>query len=287
MAKKAKAKSSSRLWLGRVASIIVALAVIALVGILITVFINNFSGKESSLFGYKIVYILTDSMSPELEQGTTILTKECSADDLILGDYVTFVAASGRLTGHNVTHEVVALPYLNSEDGKWYISTRGTKVGAPLDDPVPVENVRAKFISKLPVITFIMKLLKNPWGYAMLIAVPLITMLVFQLIRMAKVSAEDAANKEQKKDNATLSKEELEAEIARRAVEDFIAEQNKKNAVEQGSQPPDCPQSCQNSVEQGNQSPDCPQEDIAQPSAPNCSHPDRNTDPKQDDKNID
>lgn len=224
-----KPKSQFRIWLSRITTVIILLTVIALVGVLILVFINNFTGKENSVFGYRLVYILTDSMSPELQQGTTILTKECTADELKLGDYVTFVAASGLLEGHNVTHEVVALPYYDSDDEKWYISTRGIKEGAPLDDPVPVENVQAKFIRKLPVITFIVTLIKNPWGYALLIAVPLVLMLVFQIIKMAKVSAADAVEKDK---NASPTEGELKAaadEIAKKAVEEFIAEQNAKD----------------------------------------------------------
>ncbi len=231
MSAKVKTKSKLRIWLGRIAGVVISLTVIALIGILIMVFINNFTGKENSIFGYRIVYILTDSMSPELEQGTTILTKECTADELVLGDYVTFVAASGLLEGHNVTHEVVELPYLNTEDDKWYISTRGIKEGAPIDDPVPVENVQAKFVAKLPIITLIVKLLKNPWGYVMLIALPLVAMLVFQFVRMAKVSAEDAAEKEIKSREVAMN-ELTEAEIAKKAVEEFILEQKAKAAAE-------------------------------------------------------
>ncbi len=219
-------KSKIRIWFGRILGVLLGLVLVATVALLVMVFVNIFSGKDNQVFGYRLVYVLTDSMSPELEPHETILAKSCTAYDVEVGDYVIFVSPSGPLKGYKITHAVVAKPYINPEDGEWYILTRGIKQGAPIDDPVPVGNVLAKYVRKLPVITFVVGLLKNPWGYALLIAAPLIAMLIFQFVRMAKVSAESESEAPKEEQAPPVEDTEaIKAEIARRAVEEYIAAQ--------------------------------------------------------------
>lgn len=217
-------------WIGRIFSGLLFLIILVAVVILVIVVINNFKGRDNVIFGYRLIYVLTDSMEPELKQGTTILSKEVDAFDLKVGDYVTFIAPKeSPLAGKRITHAVIREPYENYEDGKMYIWTQGVKEGATLDKPVPVENVLSRYVRTLVVVSFVVKLLMNPWGYALIIAFPLLGLLVVQFIKIAKIKSEEQAQKEQ------VELKNLEEELAKKAVEDYINSQTRKEEQNKGN----------------------------------------------------
>ena len=49
---------------------------------LVSVFVSKFKGEQPNLFGYSFLYILTDSMEPELPVNSSIMVKECNAEDV-------------------------------------------------------------------------------------------------------------------------------------------------------------------------------------------------------------
>ena len=125
------------------------------------------------------------------------------------------------------------------DNGKNYVLTQSILPNAPLDDPVPVGNVRAKFVAKLnfkglqPFLGF----LTSIKGYIILIAVPLVILAVFQVflvIRKYKTEKEmEEAEKRGESPEQLLAKAKeerrnAEDEIARRAIEEYI----KQHAIE-------------------------------------------------------
>ena len=87
---------------------------------LCTVMVQNFTGKEPTLFGYRSYVVITDSMTGTYDKGDVILVKVLDAEELEKdpsavkeGDVVTFVAPEGfgAVEGYTVTHRVVEEPY--------------------------------------------------------------------------------------------------------------------------------------------------------------------------------
>ena len=134
--------------------------------------------------GYKLYLVVSDSMTPELNVGDMILSKNPSGQTLKEGDVVTFEGQSGAQKGKLITHKIVIPPY-EGEDGNIYIRTQGVKENAPLDDPIRVEYVRGVMVKKLAFTGFILKLIMKPAGFLLIIALPLMLIIIYQLYRLA------------------------------------------------------------------------------------------------------
>ncbi|MDR3186180.1 MAG: S26 family signal peptidase [Christensenellaceae bacterium] len=242
----------------KITTILLAIALITVVVAFSAVLMQTSKGLQPSLFGYRVYFILTDSMSPQLEINDCILSKVINSptqaiDAIDEGDIVSFTASTGTLKGETITHKCISAPYLDESDGKWYIQTQGTKVGAPKDDPVPLENVQAVFTRKLPVIGSIYYAMRTGLGIAVLIIIPLLLMLILSVWRLIDIirgktmpnngltpeEMEDVLQAEkQRKDEIAkravaeyVETERLKAQIAQRAVEEYLMAQM-KNAMD-------------------------------------------------------
>ncbi|MBQ7653130.1 MAG: signal peptidase I [Clostridia bacterium] len=220
MAKKNKVpKSKLRKTLNVITTVVSVLFVAILAVAILCVVISKARGEDPNLFGFRFLYILTDSMEPDLPVGTSIVVKNCKAEDVKVGDYVTFISEDKMLENSSVklvTHKCIKALYYDEGVGAYCIQTQGIKEGAPVDAPVKADNVQCKFISKTPAFfSRFINFLITPYGIVVLIALPLIIGLGLQMYTKIKAIA-----------NPTKSQEELEEEaIAKRT----------QNAMEQAA----------------------------------------------------
>jgi signal peptidase len=226
---KRKNKSKAKNIYKKVSTIIVGVVMLLSIIAFLSSMIQLAGGKKPSLFGYGFYYIVTDSMSPELEVNDVILSEVIDADEartrLKVGDVVTFEAEYGIQKGMTITHKVVQTAYFDEEYGREVIRTRGVKAGATDDPPVPLENVQAVMVTEIAAIGAIYRFIMSGIGLVLLIVLPMAVIaltLVFKLVRQIKKA----------KTPETPSKHA--AEIAKAAVEEYIAkkaveEYNKKN----------------------------------------------------------
>jgi signal peptidase I len=59
--------------------------------------------KIPSIFGYKPMTVLTNSMKPEISAGDIVLVKETEAVNIRKGDILTFQTAGGKVITHRVS----------------------------------------------------------------------------------------------------------------------------------------------------------------------------------------
>lgn len=197
--------------------IIAVVLVVFLLGLIISVFVQKGQGKEPSVFGLRIYYIVTDSMEPNIKVGDIILCKNFNGGETALteGDVVTFIEDSGALKGQPITHRIVKAPY--EENGRLYIVTKGDN--APGEDaPTPLTDVVAVYSNNMPVMTFLYRLITNIFGFIFIIVVPLLALLVLQIIRLVKASnapkkpvVSDGTDIDAVAKDSGFSKEEIEA----------------------------------------------------------------------------
>lgn len=198
-----KPKSKARKIIDIALSVLTGLFLAIIVLCAISVVISKLKGQEANLFGYRFIYIVTDSMEPELMVGSSILVKNCDADDIEVGDYVSYISEDSALANSSIkliTHKCVKAKYYDEELGGYYILTQGIKEGAPVDAPVKVENIQAKFVSKTSVgFSKFISFLITPYGLVVLIALPLIASLAIQLFSQVKgLKTEDKSEEELK-----------------------------------------------------------------------------------------
>ena len=99
----------------------------------------------------------------------------------------------------------------------------GTKSGATPDPPVPLENIQAVMIKKLPILGGFYRFIMSTAGLLTIIILPMAIMLAFLVYRLV-AHIKKPIEKEQ-----SISVEEYkkkEQEIARKAVEEYKQRNN-------------------------------------------------------------
>ena len=145
--------------------------------------------QPASLFGYRIVKILTDSMAPEIPANSYVLVKNIEGGKVKEGDIVVHIPAYGEYAGLPMTHKCIRGPQMETEGeaaGQTCILTQGTKEGAPVDPPVPIANVQSVYIASVAKAGGFFDFLTSVWGIIVLIAVPSLIVIVLQVIRMVR-----------------------------------------------------------------------------------------------------
>lgn len=90
--------------------------------------------------------VLTGSMAPAYPPGTLVVVRPAEAEDLAIGDVVTYQLESGRPT--TVTHRIVAVGW--NGQGEKVLITQGDANGAPDVAPVRPVQVRGELWYAVP-----------------------------------------------------------------------------------------------------------------------------------------
>lgn len=183
-----KAKISNKKIIKKAVSAVIIVIMAALTAALVWMFVQISSGRQAELFGYRLYYVVSDSMTPELAVGDVILSRSAEGQTIEIGDVVTYIGQVGSQKGKIITHKVVEAPY-TGEDGATYIRTQGVKAGAPLDAPIKIEYVNGIMVKRLAVTGAILRFVMKPVGFITVIAVPLMLLILYQLYRLAKIAA--------------------------------------------------------------------------------------------------
>ena len=202
-----------------------------------SVLVEIISGREPTVFGFRLYIVETDSMTPEIKPQDMILSKtfkngEAVKTSVKKGDIVTFVAECGELKGLTITHKVIEEPYFDEARNRYVILTQGTKSGAPVDPPVPVENVRARLVKNMPAIGKIFGFFRSSAAIWLLL-VSVLSLVAFLVTGIVKGVI---ANKKGEEEPApVLSEEEKERERLRQeAIKELLAEQKTENTAING-----------------------------------------------------
>lgn len=213
-----------------ITNIIVTALFLFVFACLLTVMIQTFTGKDPTLFGYRSLVVVTDSMTGTYDKGDVIIVKakdgEKLADDpseLKQGDVVTFIAPEGfgQIEGYTVTHRIVVAPY-QGDDGEWYIRTKGDAAGATDSVPVPVENVTGIVLGKSELLAGLQSVLRSKAGFLLIIVIPLILIALWQIVVFAATSAKNRKNPHTENTDASCTGQEDAEEIKRKAIEQYI-----------------------------------------------------------------
>lgn len=196
-----------------VSTAVVALLFVFLVVVVAVMLIQRSSGGETSIFGYRLYDVLTDSMSGTIEPGEVIVCKEIDdVNDLEVGDIITFLAPNGN---YNETHRIIEI-VLNDDGSINYLRTQGDNSPSADNWQLKPENIKAKYVRKSQFIGGLRSFLSNWYGYVVLIVIPMC--LVIALVIGSFV-----------KDKIALEKEEMKANGVSL---DNISDEDKKKLLE-------------------------------------------------------
>lgn len=195
--------------------------------VFVNLIVQKITNKPSDLLIYKFYYIVTDSMSGNFEfKGDTISLQvddlifsrsvnEKNADSLIsVGDVISYERKEGQFAGLTFTHRVEKDVYFDDELNTYCVLTRGSKAGAPIDDPVPIQNIRGVMVSKLTVLGEVYSVIRGPSGFLLLIILPCVILLVLQIVRLIKIILN--------KSKPVKSRSEQVSDLKTEAISEFI-----------------------------------------------------------------
>ena len=154
---------------------IVSLFIVIVVSI---IFIQRISDNKLSLGGYSIYTIITESMVPKYNVGDMVIAKKISPDELSVEDDVVYMGQKSDFAGKIITHQIIKI---DTSNGKRTFHTKG--IANEFEDPLVEESqVMSKVIMKSTILSFISKIVNNPYGFYFVIFVPFAILLVMEII---------------------------------------------------------------------------------------------------------
>ncbi len=124
--------------------------------ILLTLF-QRFS-NQGDLFGYRIYTVASGSMIPTYEIGDILLINKVPAEELVVGDDVTYIGEGYGVNGKIITHQIQEIE--KDEEGNMLFHTKG--IANKIEDPIVYENqILGKVVYKFLILGFLCKLTTN------------------------------------------------------------------------------------------------------------------------------
>lgn len=206
MAKKEKKQGR----VGTIIGIVLCLLLVPILVINVTIIIKGLvnPGKVPSVGGYSPLIVLTDSMYPDIKSGDLIFVKTLDAKDVKVGDVIAFFDPDGSGTSV-LTHRVKEITKNDKGEDAW--RTKGDANNSEDPTPAPFDNLVGIYKGKINGAGRVAMFLQSTPGLIVCIAIPLVLLVAFELIRRKKY--EKAKNK----DTEALL-EELEALKAKQAA---------------------------------------------------------------------
>lgn len=107
-------------------------------------FINK--GHPPSIFGYKFLCVLSESMEPDIKKGSLIVIENVDIDMLETGDVITYSLDNKNIT---VTHRIAKIDW---EDGEKVIVTKGDANNCEDNVKVTEEMIVGKVVFHLGLV---------------------------------------------------------------------------------------------------------------------------------------
>lgn len=216
-------------------AIIIAIFVVALAA-MIYLLVQFVGGKAPSLFGYRFYFVVTDSMNPTLKPTDMILSKvikdnndiEYLRDNISQGDVITYIGKIGQ-NSELITHRIIVkdgkddIFFFDEDKNSWMFVAKGDN-NVREDSAFPITAIQGVMIRKVGFISKLYNFISNKSGGFILILIPVVGILIPFIIRLIVVLK--TPSEEEKKELTDEEKKLLEEEIARKAVQEFIEQQN-------------------------------------------------------------
>lgn len=173
-------KNLKKIWSGLTTIIVVLIVIMAvlLVGV--------------RLIGFDVFSVLSGSMEPTYHVGSLIYVKDVSADEIQVGDPITFVMNDNLVVA---THRVVEIDAENQ-----YFYTKGDANDYVDGSPVHFNNLIGKPVFSIPYLGYFSDFVQNPPGtYIAISAGAIIALLIF-LPEILDMFEDEDKDKKQKKD---------------------------------------------------------------------------------------
>lgn len=167
MSRKKEKKQSKALRIYKVVrNTILGIIIAILTAFIILTMVIRFTGGTPTAFGFSMFRVSSGSMTPELEVGDVIITREFDTSTVKKGDIVTYKSESGAMKDKLVTHRLVKGPYKSGKN--LYVVTKGD-ANFSEDDPIKTTQIQSRFLTKVSFLKFIYNIFVTPAGLLIII----------------------------------------------------------------------------------------------------------------------
>lgn len=141
---------------------------------LVVVGVLSFSSSGQLPSGYRSFLVQSGSMIPYLNIGDIVVIQP--QQEYFKGDPITFYGPDNRI----VTHRVLEIKEVNKQIS---FLTKGDANRDSDGDETTKEKVIGKVIAIIPKLGFLVVFVRSPLGFALLVAIPILGLIVDQIIR--------------------------------------------------------------------------------------------------------
>lgn len=202
---------------------------------LLMVCLQRFSNNEVAFFNYRLFTVASGSMAPQYNVGDVLIAKETAAEDIRVGDSLTYLGNTGTFTGKVVTHEVTRIEKTTS--GEYIFHTKG-KANLIEDPPVYEKQVYGVIVWNPKILSFIYKIVGTQYGLFIFVVLPIFYVIGSEMIT-AMLENEAKRRKEyeerkaarEKKEQEELERKEKEQEKKEEKVEEEKPKAEKKKTT--------------------------------------------------------
>lgn len=150
-------------------SIVFAIIILVVTSLIIQKYILK--EEVPNILGYKILQVMSGSMSGEFETGDTILIKEIKEEsDLKIGDVITYRIAKNTL----VTHRIVNITKIGENLN---YTLKGDANNVEDSEKILFSSIEGIYVKKLILIGKIISFMQKPYGMVVIFVVPILLIL--------------------------------------------------------------------------------------------------------------
>lgn len=185
--------------LGKIINFFITIVFIVAIILIFSLTLQKIIFKDDvpSILGYKILQVMSGSMSGEFETEDTIIIRQIKNESEIkIGDIITFKVDENTL----VTHRVVEI--VKNENDTEYV-TKGDANNSVDTQKVKFKDIEGKYLFKTIILGKIIKIIQSPIGINFVLILPLF------IIAIIVINDKDKENKKNMRKEKRL-KYELE-----------------------------------------------------------------------------
>lgn len=175
--------------LKRIGQCAVWVILISMVGLSAYIMICNMQGRAAVVFGRSIVKVVSGSMEPSIHDGDYIIIKKTDSSELKEGDIICFYSIDDEIYGKMNTHRIVR----RLDDGSFV--TKGDTSFTEDDHAVTADNIIGKYEGKVRFLRWLNSFASVKKLILAAVVVIMSATAVYEVITIAKVSAECRAKK--------------------------------------------------------------------------------------------
>ncbi len=200
------------------------ITLIALVAVMfftvVYVMVCNLRGKVASIGGYSVMKVVTGSMEPSIHVGDYILIRETDAEDLKVGDVITFLSDDPTIKDMPNSHRITKI----NDDGTFTVKGDAN----PTEDVYTVKSDRiiGKYVRKLWLFRFIGSFGSSKKLLMILFILPTVCICIYEsrsLVKIIKGKDKDDDEQDETDENNSgdkkLTAEEQKEKLIREAIE--------------------------------------------------------------------